>query len=125
MCLVSSISFPVGAALSGILYRGIGYYGIYSLSITLYLVSFIYGALFIKDAKQEVEENYEEPKVIVLKEQKSGLVNEIFDFFNLKHVKEAFRITFNKGDKTRRTTTFLLLIIIFILLGPLMGLLIL
>lgn len=41
--LFCSLGIPVGMALSGILLKEIGFYGIFSISAVLYLISFIYG----------------------------------------------------------------------------------
>lgn len=124
VCLVSSLSFPIGAALSGVLYQAVGYYGIYGIATTLFLFSFIYGILVINDSKLELDENNKELSVEVLQSQDVNVIDKILDFFSLKHAKEAFRVTFNHGDENRRTTIIMLLVIIFILTGPIMGTLI-
>lgn len=49
--LFYSLGVPVGAALSGILVRKIGLYGVFSLSATLYILSFLYGFYRIKEVK--------------------------------------------------------------------------
>lgn len=50
--LFYSLGVPVGAALSGILVRKIGLYGVFSLSGTLYILSFLYGFYRIKEVKR-------------------------------------------------------------------------
>lgn len=50
--LFYSVGVPVGAALSGILVRKIGLYGVFSLSASLYVLSFIYGYCRIKEVKR-------------------------------------------------------------------------
>lgn len=50
--LFYSLGVPVGAALSGILVRKIGLYGVFSLSATLYVLSFMYGFCRIKEVKR-------------------------------------------------------------------------
>lgn len=50
--LFYSVGVPVGAALSGILVRKIGLYGVFSLSATLYILSFFYGYYRIKEVKR-------------------------------------------------------------------------
>ncbi|GBP08107.1 Solute carrier family 46 member 3 [Eumeta japonica] len=47
-----SLGVPIGAALSGILVRKIGLYGVFSLSATLYIMSFIYGYCRIEEVKR-------------------------------------------------------------------------
>lgn len=51
--LFHSVGVPVGAALSGILVRKIGLYGVFSVSATLYVLSFIYGFVRIKEVKKQ------------------------------------------------------------------------
>lgn len=51
--LFYSLGVPVGAALSGILVRKIGLYGVFSLSASLYVVSFFYGFYRIKEVKRD------------------------------------------------------------------------
>lgn len=54
--LFYSVGVPVGAALSGILVRKIGLYGVFSLSATLYILSFLYGYWRIKEVKKPVSD---------------------------------------------------------------------
>ena len=51
--LFYSLGVPVGAALSGILVRKIGLYGVFSLSASLYVMSFFYGFYRIKEVKRD------------------------------------------------------------------------
>lgn len=46
------LGMPLGAALSGILVRKIGLYGVFSLSATIYVLSFFYGYYRIKEVKR-------------------------------------------------------------------------
>jgi MFS transporter, PCFT/HCP family, solute carrier family 46, member 3 len=50
--LFYSVGVPVGAALSGILVRKIGLYGVFSLSASMYILSFFYGFYRIKEVKR-------------------------------------------------------------------------
>lgn len=50
--LFHSVGVPVGAALSGILVRKIGLYGVFSITATLYILSFMYGYFRIKEVKK-------------------------------------------------------------------------
>jgi len=120
--LIFSISITVGSALSGILFRDYGFYGVYFISTALYLFSFMYCIIVIKDIKPAVVEKYHEPNIAVGHCKKSALLV-ITDFFDLKHVKEALRVTFKRGnDDKRRTDIILLFVIMVIILGPLSGL---
>lgn len=117
--LFSSISVPIGAALSGILFREYGFYGVYNISTVLYLFTFVYGIIVIRDVKPEIDE-YDDESAVVERKENSFLCNAV-DFFDLKHVTKAIRITFKQGDGNRRTNIIMLLVIVIILLGPLSG----
>lgn len=51
LCMM--LGYPLGSALSGILLSAVGYYGIYSLSASLYFFSLIYGYRTLKDVKRK------------------------------------------------------------------------
>lgn len=119
--LIFSITITIGTALSGIMFRDYGFYGVYFISTVLYLFSFIYCIIVIKDVKPDVVEKYHEPNIAVGYHKKS-VFRSITDFFNLKHVKEALRVTFKRGDdNNRRTDIILLFVIMVIIMGPLSG----
>lgn len=50
--LFYSLGVPLGAALSGILVRKIGLYGVFSLSASIYVLSFFYGYYRIQEVKR-------------------------------------------------------------------------
>lgn len=50
--LCMTLGVPLGSALSGVLLSLIGYYGIYSLSASLYLFGLVYGYIYLKDPKR-------------------------------------------------------------------------
>lgn len=51
LCMM--LGYPFGSALSGVLLKVIGYYGIYSLSASLYLFAVIYGYYTLEDIKKK------------------------------------------------------------------------
>lgn len=116
--LFSSISVPIGAALSGILFRHFGFNGMYYISTMLYLFTFIYGIIVIKDIKPVIEEKADKTEIT---EHKKSSLHTIIDFFDLRHVKKAFLVTFKEGNDNKRVNIILLLIIVIIILGPLSG----
>lgn len=82
----------------------------------------MYCIIVIKDIKPAIVEKYHEPNIVVGKCEKSAL-HAITDFFDLRHVKEAIRVTFKRGnDDKRRTDIILLFVIMVIILGPMSGL---
>lgn len=60
LCMM--LGYPLGSALSGVLLSAIGYYGIYSLSASLYFLSLIYGYYTLKDINKKPSD----PKVSFL-----------------------------------------------------------
>lgn len=48
-----SLGYPIGSALSGVLLTWIGYYGVFSVSASLYVFSLLYGYYFIEDPKRK------------------------------------------------------------------------
>lgn len=52
--LCMSLGYPIGSALSGVLLTWIGYYGIFSVSASLYLFSLIYGYFYLEDSNKKV-----------------------------------------------------------------------
>lgn len=102
------------------MYRDYGFYGVYVISTALYLFSFIYCIVVIKDIEPDVEKYHENH--IAVEHCKKSLFREITDFFDLNHVKEAIRVTFKRrNDDNRRNDIILLFIIMVIILGPLSG----
>lgn len=47
-----SLGYPIGSALSGVMLSWVGYYGVFSVSASLYLFSLIYGYKYLEDPKQ-------------------------------------------------------------------------
>jgi len=102
----------IGTALSGIAFREIGFYGVYTTSFVLYIIGLLYGSLFVK----EVSPN----KIEIMDQKKThGLFN---GFFNAKHIKKAFNVTFKEGPYNRKLRIIMLMFIALLIMGPLNGL---
>lgn len=114
----SSISVPIGTAVSGILYKKIGYYGVFSLSASIYVLSFFYGYYKIPEEKKvsPVKE-----KVGLEEEVKPGIVGFLRDFFDLEHIKETIAVAFKPGANNRRKRVMLLMIVVIVVFGPMHG----
>ncbi|XP_073951253.1 proton-coupled folate transporter-like isoform X2 [Choristoneura fumiferana] len=109
--LCMSLGYPIGSALSGVLLTWVGYYGVFSISASLYLFSLIYGYYAIEDPKRET----------VDKKRTKGCMGHVSEFFDVKLVKETFRVVFKKGAGNRRLRVSLLLIVVCVIFGPLHG----
>lgn len=77
--------------------------------------------IVIRDVKPAIDENGDEPAVVAENSAKSSFMRNIVDFFDLKHVTKAIRVTFKQGDDNRRTNIILMFVVVIILLGPLSG----
>ncbi|CAK1603871.1 unnamed protein product [Parnassius mnemosyne] len=108
--LCMSLGYPIGSALSGVLLTWIGYYGIFSLSALLYLFSLIYGYFYLEDAKRKTS-----------KSERSGCIEFICEFFDIKLVMETFKVAFSKRSGNRRLRVGLLLIAVCVIFGPSQG----
>ncbi|GBP87768.1 hypothetical protein EVAR_28650_1 [Eumeta japonica] len=110
--LCMSLGVPIGSALSGILLRLVGYYGVFSISAVLYLFSLSYGYMYLKDPERKTPEICSKP------EKKRCFLAE---FFDTAHVRETFRVVFKKGDANRRLRVSLLIIVVCVVFGPIHG----
>lgn len=54
MCM--SLGYPIGSALSGVLLKWVGYYGVFSISGVLYLFCLVYGYIYLEDPKPKPQE---------------------------------------------------------------------
>lgn len=109
--LCFSLGVPIGMAFSGILLKQIGFYGVFSISASLYLVAFFYGVFFLKEV-----DIVDEKERLKAKEK-----NMVADFFDKEHVQETFRVAFKKGERQRRLRVIMLMIVVMVVIGPLHG----
>ncbi|CAH2107672.1 unnamed protein product [Euphydryas editha] len=110
LCLTAGS--PIGTALSGILLKHIGYYGVFSLSSLLFCFSIFYGYIYIKDPERP---NLDK------KEEKMGTIASVKSFFNIQHVKDTLTVAFKKGPNNRRLKSILILLSIAFIYGPAHG----
>lgn len=121
LSLTIGVSF--GVALSGILFQKLGFYGIYSICATMYLMGIIYGLLYIKDRPR----NDDAPPIVVCHDgtttryAKPSLSTDLKDFFNFQHIRNAFAVTFKKGEDNRRLRIIMMMVVLMIIMGPMTG----
>ncbi|XP_037296821.1 solute carrier family 46 member 3 [Manduca sexta] len=109
--LFHSVGVPVGAALSGILVRKIGLYGVFSVSATLYILSFLYGYYRIKEVKK-VNPDVEPAK---------NCCDWLRNFFDTRYVKETLMVAFKHGPNNRRLRVIMLVVVLCVIIGPIYG----
>ncbi|XP_046960928.1 proton-coupled folate transporter-like isoform X2 [Vanessa cardui] len=106
---------PIGTALSGILLKHIGYYGVFSISSILFCFSICHGYVYIKDPVRPKSEK---------KDERTGIIASVKSFFDIKHVKDTLSVAFKKGPNNRRLKSILILTSIAFIYGPAYGALI-
>ncbi|KAJ6643128.1 Solute carrier family 46 member 3 [Pseudolycoriella hygida] len=112
--LCFSLGVPIGMAFSGVLLKQIGFYGVFGISASLYLIAFLYGLIFV-------------PEPVSLKKQKelnkqnAPHKSMIADFFDRKHVVETFEVAFKRGANQRRLRVIMLMIVVMVVIGPMHG----
>ncbi|XP_018800465.1 PREDICTED: solute carrier family 46 member 3 [Bactrocera latifrons] len=106
-----SVGVPIGMAFSGLLLKQIGFYGVFSISASLYLFSFLYGLFFLAEPRAKPE------KSVPKGERKSLLA----DFFDKDHVVETFRVAFKRGENQRRQRVIMLMVVVMVVIGPMHG----
>ncbi|KAJ8973809.1 hypothetical protein NQ317_014512 [Molorchus minor] len=111
-----NVSLCIGISLSGIFYELIGFYGVYSLSLVMYLFSFSYGMIYIKDIC-EIEREQGIIKEKPLEKKK----NFFADFFNFSNVLQTLKIAFKKGERNRRTKVCVIMVLVMVVIGPMHG----
>lgn len=110
-----SVALPVGMTLSGILFKKLGFYGVYIIAVVLYLFTIAYGIFVVKETPSvEHDESTTKPETM-------SFSYFIEDFFNLSNVKEAVGVTFKHGRHNRRLRIISLMVVVIVVMGPLYG----
>ncbi|XP_050538933.1 uncharacterized protein LOC126904197 isoform X2 [Daktulosphaira vitifoliae] len=107
-------AFPIGASLSGVLYQNINFYGVYCLSLFLYIISLLYCVIRIKEQPQQISIDNVEHTL-------QNCMYYLREFFNLKHIRDTFAVTFKKEPYNRWVTIMMLLVIVVTTNGPSQG----
>lgn len=101
-----SIAVPVGTALSGIMLKQLGFYGVFGVCLGIYIVGFIYGIVSIKDKRVEKFE---------------GDKNCCVELLNVRYVLDTFMVLFRPRRNGRRLRTILLITVYILVAGPVHG----
>ncbi|KAM3961961.1 putative peptidoglycan muropeptide transporter SLC46 [Aphomia sociella] len=103
LCLTAGI--PIGSALSGILLHCLGYYGVFSISCTIYIITIMYGVFYLESKTKPITNLNEKPKPIT--------------FMDLvKLVKETAMVACKKRTGNTRQKIILTLTVVAIIYGP-------
>lgn len=116
-----SLGVPIGMALSGILYTKLGFYGVFTISMVCYVMSFVYGLVVIKEPSTVLAKHAPKKKLPPSEGKRISVCAFIMDFFSLKHIEETFRVAFKKGANNRQKRVIVLMVIVMVVIGPLYG----
>lgn len=116
LSLTIGISF--GVALSGILFQKLGFYGIYSICSTLYIMGILYGFFCLKKDSNSTQAVCQDDKPST---EKRSWFSEVQDFFDIKHITNAFEVTFKKDNENRRIQIIMMMIVLMLIMGPMAG----
>lgn len=105
-----SLGIPIGLALSGVLYKKIGFYGVFSISSCMYLMALYYGYRKIQEPKKI--------DIPVIKEVPCALIR---DFFDVRHLIDTFKVAFKSGPNNRKMKVTLLMLVVMVVIGPMHG----
>ncbi|KAJ8968515.1 hypothetical protein NQ317_015848 [Molorchus minor] len=105
-----SLGIPIGLALSGVLYKKIGFYGVFSISAVMYVMALYYGYTRVKEPKK--------PDVPTLPNQTCAFVR---DFFDVKHLVDTFKVAFKEGENNRKLKVISLMLVVMVVIGPMHG----
>lgn len=105
-----NLGTPAGTAISGVLLRAIGYYGVFTLLLTLHCLSFIYGLVRLEDVLVSNTDNNESNEI------PCKVSNVIF-----MPVANTLMVAFKSRPQLGRMKIFAVLILYFLMVGPLYG----
>lgn len=108
-----AICLPLGTGLSGILYRQLGFTGVYIIALILCCISIWMAHIFVHDTKQIKFDSGTKLKM--------SYWSRIKFFFSLNHIIDAFKVTFKKEKNNRRMKVIALTLLITGIMGPLQG----
>lgn len=97
--LCNLVSFTLGIASGGILLQLIGYVGLYSIALTMYIISILYTVFYIQEIKSKKATD------------RRSVFENLKDFFNFKHMVGTATSTFRKRERNYRLRIILLFLL--------------
>ncbi|XP_045469354.1 proton-coupled folate transporter-like [Harmonia axyridis] len=105
--MFTHVSLTSGIALSGVVYKLLGFYGVYSLSILMFSIALLYGFLVLEDNDSLIPE--ERPK---------KFLRDVFDY---RHVAGTLSICLKKRENNRRLKLMLIMALVLLNVGSYRG----
>lgn len=105
---IMTLSRPIGLALSGIMTKRIGYYGVFLTACVCYLIGFLYITMRLKEKpkKKTVDSEDGAPLLAV---------------FSLKDAVDTMRVAFRTREGTKRLQIILIMFAYMFIVGPVLG----
>lgn len=100
--------------LTNLFHRLIGFYGIFSISASLYIIAIAYGLSCVHEPNVPAKSK---PST----EAKVTIKSTLADFFDKAHVVETFKVALKRGTNQRRLRVILLMISLMVVIGPIYG----
>lgn len=113
----------IGMAMSGILYRKTGFYGVFSLALAMYTSGVLYALIRVKEvpAKDDNSNIDENIGSVQEKQVKKEQKNFCADFFDPQHISETFKVAFKEGKRNRRKRICIIMVLVMVIIGPMHG----
>lgn len=111
--LTMALCLPIGTGMSGILYRELGFTGIYTIALVFCFISIWMAHVFIHDTRRI--------KCKSSNDHTRSKWTRVKFFFNLKHIVSAYHVTFKNDTNNRRMKVIVLTILIATIMGPILG----
>ncbi|XP_068620457.1 probable peptidoglycan muropeptide transporter SLC46 [Battus philenor] len=104
---ILTLTRPIGLALSGIMTKHLGYYGVFTTACVFYLSGFVYIVLRLK----------EKPKKSIEKES----TDTICSMFSLQDLVATVKVAFRSRQEYRRLQIILIMLAYMLIVGPVLG----
>ncbi|XP_026494260.1 uncharacterized protein LOC113399360 [Vanessa tameamea] len=104
---ILTLSRPIGLALSGIMTKRFGYYGVFTVACFFYMVGFVYIVIRLKEKTRKKIDN-DEPQTI-------------FSMFSAQDFAATVNVAFKKRQGSRRMQIILVMFAYMFIVGPVLG----
>lgn len=104
---ILTLSRPIGLALSGIMTRRFGYYGVFTVACIFYLTGFVYILLRLKEKKKKKIDNEESETICSM--------------FSVKDLAATVNVAFKPREGSRRLQIILIMFAYMFIVGPVLG----
>lgn len=103
---ILTLSRPIGLALSGIMTKRFGYYGVFTVACAFYLTGFVYIVVRLKErGKKKIE----------------GEKTTIISMINFKDLVATVNVGFKAREGSRRLQIILIMLAYMLIVGPVLG----